>query len=342
MKLTDKTSVRIRLPAGKSDYVEWDDDIAGFGIRLRDGGTRNWIYRYRIGPKQRSIILGSATSVSAVTARKNASALEARVRLGDDPASDRENARLEAGNTFDALAQQYIEARQSEWRPTTATEIRRHLLQHAKPLHRAPIASVSQRNIANLLNVVAKDAGDVTANRVRSSLCALFGWAMREGVRLPEGNVAALTNKREEKSRDRVLSDAELKAIWAACLDDDYGAVIRLLMLTGQRASEIAELRWDEVGDEQITLPGERTKNARSHIIPLSEAAKGILPWSRKGNRKFVFGRDDTGFNGWGKAKEKLDARIADIHNHVGCHAWTSTGVFASRSAIAPTNWASP
>lgn len=83
-------------------------------------------------------------------------------------------------------------------------------------------------------------------------------------------------------------------------------------MLTGQRASEIAELRWDEVGDEQITLPGERTKNARSHIIPLSEAAKGILPWSRKGNRKFVFGRDDTGFNGWGKAKEKLDARIAE------------------------------
>ncbi|MGB9389800.1 MAG: tyrosine-type recombinase/integrase, partial [Xanthobacteraceae bacterium] len=140
-----------------------------------------------------------------------------------------------------------------------------------------PIAAISQRNIANLLNAIAKDAGDVTANRVRGSLCALFGWAMREGIRLPEGNVAALTNKREEKSRDRVLSDSELRTIWNACLDDDYGAILKLLTLTGQRAGEIAELRWDEVGDEQIRLPANRTKNGRPHTIPLAEPVKMIL-----------------------------------------------------------------
>jgi integrase len=60
----------------------------------------------------------------------------------------------------------------------------------------------------------------VTANRVRASLAALLGWAMGEGIRLPEGNVVAYTNKRQEKSRDRVLSDAELKQIWNACLND--------------------------------------------------------------------------------------------------------------------------
>ena len=58
---------------------------------------------------------------------------------------------------------------------------------------------------------------------------------------LPEGNVASYTNKREEKSRERVLTDAELKRIWKSCLDDDYGAVLKLLMLTGQRANEIAD-----------------------------------------------------------------------------------------------------
>ena len=310
MRLTDKTTARLRLERGETDRVWWDEDISGFGIRLRDGGSRTWIYRYRIGTKQRSVILGSATAVPAAVARKNASGLAARIRLAEDPALDRDNARLEADNTFSVLAQQYLETRKAEWRPVTHTEITRHLIKYAKSLHRVPIAAVSQRNIANLLNVIAKDAGDVTANRVRGSLCALFGWAIREGIRLPEGNVAALTNKREEKSRDRVLCDAELRTIWSACLEDDYGAILKLLTLTGQRAGEIAELRWDEVGDEQIQLPGNRTKNGRAHTIPLTKPAKMILSRFERDGRTCVFGRVDTGFNGWHNCKQALNARI--------------------------------
>ncbi|MGC1236104.1 MAG: tyrosine-type recombinase/integrase [Xanthobacteraceae bacterium] len=311
MRLTDKTTARLRLEHGETDRVWWDEDISGFGIRLRDGGSRTWIYRYRIGSKQRSVILGSATAVPLAVARKNASGLAARIRLGEDPALDRDNARLEADNTFGVLAQQYLETRKAEWRPVTCTEIKRHLTKYAKSLNRVPIAAISQRNIANLLNAIAKDAGDVTANRVRGSLCALFGWAMREGIRLPEGNVAALTNKREEKSRDRVLSDSELRTIWNACLDDDYGAILKLLTLTGQRAGEIAELRWDEVGDEQIRLPANRTKNGRPHTIPLAEPVKMILSRFNRDGRTCVFGRVDTGFNGWHNCKQALNARIA-------------------------------
>jgi len=146
---------------------------------------------------------------------------------------------------------------------------------------------------------------------VRASLSAFFGWVIREGIRLPEGNVASYTNKREEKSRDRVLSDGEIKTIWKACHDDDYAAILRLLILTGQRASEIAELRWDEVHDEQIVLPAERTKNGRSHIIPLSEPAAAIIAKFPRGDRRYVFGRDDTGFQGWAKAKARIDVLIA-------------------------------
>src|SRR5262249_37304353 len=109
MKLTEKKTDGLALPAGRKDFVWWDDDVAGFGIRVRDGGSRNWIYRYRIGSKQRSLILGSTKSVPLNVARKNASTLEARVRLGEDPALDRQNARLEADNTFGLLANQYLE-----------------------------------------------------------------------------------------------------------------------------------------------------------------------------------------------------------------------------------------
>src|SRR6516165_1932791 len=111
VKFTVKNTASVSLPAGKSDHVEWDDDIAGFGIRIRAGGSRNWIYRYRVGPKQRSVILGSAKSVPLAVAQKNASTLEARIQLGEDPALDRQNARLEADNTLGILAHQYLEAR---------------------------------------------------------------------------------------------------------------------------------------------------------------------------------------------------------------------------------------
>jgi integrase len=312
MKFTIKEIAGLRLPAGSRDFVWWDDDIAGFGIRLREGGSRTWIYRYRRGSKQRSMKLGSAKSVTLGVARENASKLEAEVRLGGDPALKNQAANLAADNTFGVLANQYLEARKSKWRPKSCAQYQRHLLKYAKPLHRLPITAVSQRNIANLLTDITKESGEATSNRLRSTLCSLFSWVIKEGIRLPEGNVASYTNKHAEKSRDRVLTDGELKTIWRDCPDSDFGAIIKLLILTGQRANEIGGLRWDEVHDEQIVLPSLRTKNKRTHIVPLSDPAKVILGRFRADGRTHVFGRADTiGFDGWGFAKRTLDARIA-------------------------------
>jgi integrase len=307
------TGSSLKLPTGSSDYVWWDERVAGFGIRLRAGGSRTWIYRYRIGSKQRSVILGSATSVPLAVARKNASTLEARIRLGEDPALDRQNAKLEADNTFGVLAGQYLEARKSEWRASTYKDNKRYLVKYSKPLHSVPITTVSQRNVVNLLNGIAKDAGNTAANRLRATLGAFFGWVIREGIRLPEGNVASHTNKREEKSRERVLSDAELKAIWNACPDDDFGAAVKLLILTGQRRTEIGSLRWDEVGDDEITLAASRTKNSRAHVVPLSNQAKAILSRLRRDGRQCVFGPRDRGFADWARGKTALDSCTAQV-----------------------------
>jgi integrase len=314
MRLTVKSVAALGLPRGKSDHIEFDADISGFGVRLRAGGSRTWIYQYRIGSKQRRMVLGSANSVPLALARENASQLEAKVRLGGDPAMVKETARRDADNTFGALVARYLESRKSEWRPRSEREVTRHLTLYAKPLHRLPITAVSQRDVADLLSGVAKDAGNVTSNRVRASMAAFLGWIIREGIRLPEGNVAAYTNKREERSRDRVLSDAELKTIWHACPANDYGAILKLLMLTGQRAGEIAALRWSEIHDDQIVLSAERTKNARTHVVPLSEPAKVILAAFTAKGRSCVFGRDNRGFCGWSTAKESIDARIALAH----------------------------
>jgi hypothetical protein len=130
------------------------------------------------------MVLGSAKSAQLNLAeiRKTASRLHGRVELGQDPAMDKETARIEAGNTVGTLIHQYLETRKSDWRPRSETEIRRHLTKHARPLHSMPLAAVSQRNVANLLNDIARHSGDVTANRVRGSLATLLAWAMGEGT----------------------------------------------------------------------------------------------------------------------------------------------------------------
>ena len=151
MKLTIRSAAQLALPAGKRDVIFWDDDIRGFGLRLREGGERGWIYRYRFGRTQRSIKLGNANSVSLAVARKNASQLEAEVRLGKDPAGQKALVKQEAEYTFALLAERFLDARRPELRPATIHEYTRHLWQDAKSLHRLPIAAVTQADIARLL-----------------------------------------------------------------------------------------------------------------------------------------------------------------------------------------------
>jgi hypothetical protein len=74
MKLTVKTTDGIKLPTGKSDCIVFDDDIAGFGLRLREGGSRTWVYQYRIGKKQRRMVLGSAKSVPLINEGRDSNA----------------------------------------------------------------------------------------------------------------------------------------------------------------------------------------------------------------------------------------------------------------------------
>jgi hypothetical protein len=160
MKLTIRSAAQLTLPAGKRDVIFWDDDIRGFGLRLRESGERSWVFRYRFGRTQRSIKLGNANSVLLAVARKNASQLEAEVRLGRDPAGQRAVAKQEAEYTFALLAERFLDARRPELRPATVHEYERHLQQDAKSLHRLPIAAVTQADIARLLN---NASGAVTA-----------------------------------------------------------------------------------------------------------------------------------------------------------------------------------
>lgn len=313
MRLTAGTIRTAKPPSGRADHVYFDDDLPGFGLRVRASGAKAWMVQYAIGGRTRRMTLGSPAVLDVSKARSLAKDLLAKVRLGGDPVAERTAARTRASETFGALLPRFLERQHARMKPRSYQETERHLLVHAKQLHGHPINAVDRRAIATRLAAIARASGPAAANRVRTSLSAFFTWLAREGY--VDANPVAYTNKAVENgSRERVLSDDELASIWRAAGDGQYGAVVKLLMLTGARRDEIASLCWSEIDFDAatITLPPTRTKNRREHVIPLSEPALAILAAQpRRDGRDHVFGRGvERGFQDWSGSKADLDVRL--------------------------------
>jgi integrase len=159
----------------------------------------------------------------------------------------------------------------------------------------------------------AEKNGPAACNGVRASGSGFLTWLQREGI--VDVNPFAHTNRAPIAGpRERTPSDAELHEIWNACPDNDYGRIVKILMLVGARKTEVADLRWSEIDFEQalITLPPRRAKGGRTHEIPLSDPVLAILKTQpQREGRDFVFGSGQGGFSGWSKGKAELDQRIA-------------------------------
>jgi len=317
MRLTANEIHKLTLDPGVAERIVFDDDLHGFGIRLRAGGSRTFVFQYKLGAKHRRVSLGNAKAVAVGDARDTAVLLHARVKLGEDPAGEKAHARSKAVETFGAIVEQYLAARQSKLRQGSLGHVRHDLTVHARSLHGLRLDKVEKRNVAACVSAIKSKSGPIAANRARASISAFFTWAMGEG--LAESNPVIGTNRSEEKARLRVLDNAELRLVWNALGDNQFGDIMRLLMLTGQRANEIAALRWSEIEGDAIKLPPERTKNGRAHVVPLSPAALAILTARPHGfepdgsPRDFIFGRvSRKEFSGWAKCKRQLDEAVSE------------------------------
>jgi integrase len=312
MRLNDRTVTASSpiLPRGKNETIFFDEDMPGFGLRLREGGSRTWVYQYWLGDRSRRVTLGKWPKLSAKQARELVDHLAAKVALGQDPAEAKFEDRARK-TSFGDIAGLYLAAQATRLRPRSLVEVERHLNVHAKPLHGQPVDKLRREEVADLLTVLAANSGPVAANRVRASITAMLNWAMKAGK--VEANPAAFTNKESETSRPRVLTADELRDVWAALPDGDYGTIVRLLILTGQRRTEIGDLRWSEIDAKRskITLPAIRTKNGRAHVIPIADAVRALIAAiPQKDGRDFLFGFGNSGFAGWSKCKGRLDAAI--------------------------------
>lgn len=310
MKLIDKNLAKITLPSGKSEAIVWDDDLPGFGLRLRAGGKRTWIVQYRLGEKQRRLTLGTPASLKPEDARKAARSSLAKVALGADPVGEKMEARTRASITLNVAATGYMEAVKPGLAPRYFQEVERHLTRQWKPLGELQLDRILRADVAARMREIATESGPYAANRARATLSAFYSWALGEGI--AANNPVIGTNKSiDEASRDRVLSDHELAAIWKACSEDDYGRILRLLALTGQRREEVAAIADSEINGVLWTLSAARTKNGREHEVPLSDhALKIIESIPRRDERDLLFGAGAGPFSGFSKAKAAMDARL--------------------------------
>jgi integrase len=313
VKLTEKTIAGLKLPAGMDEQLVGDDELTGLSLRLRrgaDGVAKSWVYRYMVGGARHKVTFAFAGH-NLAAARKRAGDLQARIRLGHDPAQERAQTRADAQQTLEMAVRGYLPQKKLTLRPRSYTEVERHLLVQWKPLHRMPLRLIGVREVNGRYLALADTSGRTTATNSWRSLSAFFAWCMRQG--LIERNPCLGVERFPDRKRDRVLSATEIKAVWNATAgSDDYSAIVRLLLLSGCRASEIAGLTWSEVLSDRIVLPADRVKNARQHTVPLTATMRAILDGRpRRPGKEHVFGRHLAGpFTGWGESKAALDARI--------------------------------
>jgi hypothetical protein len=311
-KLTGEGVARLKLPAGKTDKIFWDDALPAFGLRVQ-GGKKSWVIQYRAGDaKQRRLTVATAEQLSVTDARKKAGELLAAVKLGHDPAEAKRE-RIAKANaprpvTLGEAAELYLRHARVKLKPRSYIEVERHLRQHWQPLVKSSLTTITRADVAKQLSEIAK-SGPFAANRARATLNTLFNWAMSRGL-TDASPVMGTKPETREISRDRVLTDEELRLVWENAGDGDYRAIVRLLILTGQRRDEIGAMRWSEVDlDKAVwTIPGERTKNRRAHDVPLSDEAVTILNGvARRDGRELVFGSREGPFSGW-----KINADVCE------------------------------
>jgi integrase len=275
MRFTQTNVNSLKPPAGKSDHDEIDDAMPGFGIRFRNGGSGTYFIKYKIGSKHGRLSLGKVTKVTLAAAQAAAKKQFAAIAEKVDPAVERAKAVSKASNTITPLIPDFIDYLTRNGRSLSyLAENTRSLNQYFKTLHRFSAADINRAMVAKELSKIRADRGPISADRSRAHLSKFFSWAIA---------------------------------------DDDYGAICRLLILTGCRRDEIGSLSRSEINfaQKQVELPGSRTKSGADHIIPLSPMALSILKARepRQGS-DFVFGRGEGGFSGWSQSKERLDQKL--------------------------------
>ena len=343
-RLTNVSIERITPPSsGRAEH--FDSVVTGLALRVTENGATSWSYIYRLDGRNRRTTLGKYPAITLKAARSAAREAARLVAIGEDPALQRFEARHKAAerrrNSFAHVAKEFVEKHCKKHNRTwqkTENNFDRYVLPH---WGMRPMSSITPRDCIDLIEDIAGNNGPFIANYVRANIRTLFKWAVQREI--VNSNPCADTPRPingNRAERDRVLSNEEVQSIWEACdkLRYPFGRIVQMLLLTGQRKSEVARMKWSEVDfDEKVwRLRRDQTKADRAHDVPLSPMAIDLLTsLPHLNDSDYVFTADGTRpFNGFSKAKARLDKqsrtsgwRLHDLRRTVGTNMAEHLGI---------------
>jgi integrase len=308
-------------PGTRAHY--WDALVPGLGVRVTARGTKSFVF-YRRWPGSRvpaRRTLGNAKHMPLAEARDHARDWLALAERGVDPVEQQRQARLveqrRRQTTFAVVVEAWL-ADPAMRATRTAASVAREMRSIFVPLWgERPITEITTLDVRETIKAKSATA-PAQARNLLGHLQRLFAWAVaQQAYGLETNPTAPLKPARllgRKVMRKRVLSDDELRAVWAATakLDYPYGPLVKILCLTGQRRSEVAEARWPEfdLTKRLWTIPPERMKGDAAHVVPLTDEVLAILaalPRFTKGDYVFSTLYGARPVSGFSRLRVRLD-----------------------------------
>ena len=280
MKFTDQAVSKLKPTDKQVDYR--DELTKGLILRVGKSGKKSWQVRYRADGKQHRQSIGDFPHVSLKEAREQVRRIQAAVIDGENPAYENRRAAEAKSKTrqtlqISNLLELYNQLHLSQLR--TGYQARTFLREFARDFGHANITDFTKQDFVGLLNEIMAAGNGTKANRVFTHIKSFFGWAIGQGY-LEHSPCEYVKKPFKEKSRERFLSDQEIVWFWQVTGEElePFGYMARLLLLTGQRLSEVSRMSESELpGRDHWHLSSNRTKNGTQHDVFLSDAAQEIV-----------------------------------------------------------------
>jgi integrase len=329
-RLTDRKLRSLKPSDDGRPYDIKDSEARGLRVRVTaTGKTFVLLTRFPGSNNPTRRALGHYDVLSLEDARNKAREWQRLIGRGIDPATEEERKRAaearKQATSFLSVVEEFIADKLGGQRQghTVARDLHKVFIHEAGWGNR-PITEITALDVRNAIKPY-KDAGKIHhAHNLLSYVRRVFNWAIDQQIyagletspcdRLKPSRILG-----EKTQRSRVLNDAELQAVWRAAgkLGYQYGPLFKMLLLTGQRKSEVAEARWREIdlAKKLWTIPAERMKAAAAHIVPLSDDAIAVLqslPRFNGGDYLFSAHAGARPVAAFSAAKHRLDAAIVD------------------------------
>lgn len=299
LRLTDMAIKKLQHPS-QGQVTHWDELTPGFGLRC---STKSKSFVVMYGEKRQLKTIGRYPKMSLADARASAKRFFVEHQSGSIASSDRLV-------SFEEAKALFLEDCRSRNKPRTVADYERHLGKHFQ--FPGSVREIDRQQVMKVISALSGTPSEQSHAYV--AIRTMMNWCVRHGL-VDQSAVPQI--KQRSVVRDRVLDELELKRVFLRSLETPFpfGPIMQLLILTGQRRTEIGSLRRSWISEGHIVFPKGFTKNKREHRFPLVGKGKEVIG-SLPDTGDLLFSastNNEKTFSGWAWHKKRFDEDLADV-----------------------------